>query len=190
MVDDVEVDALVSRAKAGDAEAFGALYDLYAERVYRFVLVRVPQPADGEDLLQQVFLKVIESLPRYEQRGLPFGAWLFRIARNTVIDFGRTRRVAAPFDDEVGRMADPAQPGHHLERKADLDEIRVALRALTSEQRDVIVFRFFAELTHAEIGAVIGKREGTVRVIQHRALAVLRGRMGDPARFGVLGEEA
>ena len=190
MVDDVDVDTLVSRAKAGDAEAFGALYDLYADRVYRFVLVRVPQPADGEDLLQQVFLKVIESLPRYEQRGLPFGAWLFRIARNTVIDFGRTRRVAAPLDDEVGQMADPAQPGQRLERKAELDEIRVALGSLTSEQRDVIVFRFFAQLSHAEIGAVLGKREGTIRVIQHRALAVLRGRMTDPARLGAWAEEA
>ncbi|MDP9483014.1 MAG: sigma-70 family RNA polymerase sigma factor [Chloroflexota bacterium] len=186
----MDVDTLVSRAKAGDAEAFGALYDLYAARVYRFVVVRVPQPADGEDLMQQVFLKVIESLPRYEQRGLPFGAWLFRIARNTVIDFGRTRRVTAPLDDEVGRMADPAQPGYQLERAADVDEIRAALGQLTSEQRDVIVFRFFAELTHAEIGAVLGKREGTIRVIQHRALAVLRGRMTDPARLGALAEEA
>lgn len=186
----MEVDTLVSRAKAGDAEAFGALYDLYAERVYRFLLVRVPQPADGEDLLQQVFLKVIESLPRYEQRGLPFGAWLFRIARNTVIDFGRTRRVAGPLDDEVGRMADSEQPGHHLERQAALDDIRSALGTLSSEQRDVIVYRFFAELTHAEIGAVLGKREGTVRVIQHRALAVLRRRMIDPARLRAMPEEA
>jgi RNA polymerase sigma-70 factor, ECF subfamily len=190
VVDEVDIDALVSRARAGDAEAFGALYDLYADRIYRFVVVRVPQPADGEDLLQQVFLKVIESLPRYEQRGLPFGAWLFRIARNTVIDFGRTRRVAEPLDDAVGRIVDPLQPSHHLERSADLDEIRAALAELTSEQRDVVVLRFFAELSHAEIGAILGKREGTVRVIQHRALASLRGRMGDAGRLGALAEEA
>ena len=185
----MEVDTLVNRAKAGDAEAFGALYDLYAERVYRFVVVRVPQPADGEDILQQVFLKVIEALPRYEQRGLPFGAWLFRIARNTVIDFGRTRRVAEPLGDEAGRKVDPLDPGLVIEQRADLDEIRAALDELTSEQRDVIVFRFFAELSHAEIGAILGKREGTVRVIQHRALEALRRRIGEPVRLDVVTDE-
>jgi RNA polymerase sigma-70 factor, ECF subfamily len=186
----VEVDTLVNRAKAGDAEAFAALYDLYSERVYRFVVVRVPQPADGEDILQQVFLKVIEALPRYEQRGLPFGAWLFRIARNTVIDFGRTRRVAEPLDDEAGRKADPVDPSLVIEQRAEVDEIRAALAELTSEQRDVIVFRFFAELSHAEIGAILGKREGTIRVIQHRALETLRRRIGDPVRLDVLTDKA
>jgi RNA polymerase sigma-70 factor (ECF subfamily) len=190
MVDDVDVDALVSRAKAGDAEAFGALYDLYADRVYRFVVVRVPQPADGEDLLQQVFLKVIESLPRYEQRGLPFGAWLFRIARNTVIDFGRTRRVAEPLGDEAGRRADPHEPSTILERQAEHLAVREALAELTTEQRDVVVLRFFAGLSHAEIAAVLGKREGNVRVIQHRALADLRHRMVDPFRLDAMPDEA
>lgn len=186
----MEADRLVSRAKAGDAEAFGALYDAYAERVYRFLLIRVGQPADAEDLLQQVFLRVIESLPRYEQRGLPFGAWLFRIARNAAIDFGRARRITGRLDPADAWAVDPLEPAELVERAAELAALRTALDALSSEQRDVIVYRFFAGLSHAEIGALVGKREGNVRVIQHRALDALRRRIGDPARLAALPDEA
>jgi RNA polymerase sigma-70 factor (ECF subfamily) len=186
----VDVDRLVRLAQGGDDEAFGALYDAYAERVYRFLLFRVAQPADAEDLLQQVFLKVIESLPRYEQRGLPFGAWLFRIARNAAIDFGRTRPVTGRLDDPGALVADHEGPAQLVERAADLEALRVALDELPTEQRDVIVYRFFAGLSHGEIAALVGKREGTVRVIQHRALAVLRHRIADPRRLSALPDEA
>ena len=186
----MDIDRLVSRAQSGDADAFGAIYDIYAERVYQFILVRVGQPADAEDLLQQVFLKVVESLPRYEQRGFPFGAWVFRIARNAVIDFGRARRDLEHLGDDDGWAIGPVQPGDLVERAADLDAIRVALGELTREQRDVIVFRFFGGLSHAEIGVLIGKREGTVRVIQHRALEALRRRIDGPQRSMLMADEA
>jgi RNA polymerase sigma-70 factor (ECF subfamily) len=87
-----EVDALVERAKAGDRAALGALYDRLADRVYRFAFFRVGRRADAEDLVQRIFLKMIESLPRYQSRGIPFEAWFFRLARNTVIDHLRARR--------------------------------------------------------------------------------------------------
>jgi RNA polymerase sigma-70 factor (ECF subfamily) len=168
------IDEFVARAKAGDADAFTVLYDEYAERVYRFLLGRVQEPADAEDLLQRVFVKVIESLPSFEQRGLPFGAWIFRIARNAAIDFARTSRTSVPLDEAMDRADDALGPAALAERSAARAEIRALLATLTDEQRDVLVYRFFAGLTPAETGLVMGKREGSIRALQFRALQALR----------------
>jgi RNA polymerase sigma-70 factor (ECF subfamily) len=174
MGETLAIDELVARAKAGDADAWTVVYDEFAERIYRFLLVRVPEPADAEDLLQRVFLKVIESLPRYQERGLPFGAWMFRIARNTAIDFARTRRSTVPLEAAVDRPDDSLGPAALAERAAGRRQMRAALATLTDEQRDVIVYRFFAGLTPSEIGALMGKREGSIRALQFRALEALR----------------
>jgi RNA polymerase sigma-70 factor (ECF subfamily) len=174
MDETLAIDELVARAKAGDADAWAALYDRFADPIYRFLFARVQQPADVEDLLQRVFLKVIEALPLYEERGLPFGAWLFRIARNTVIDFARARRPSAPLEDALEHPDDTPGPAALAERADTRTRIRTALSTLTDEQRDVIVYRFFAGLTPSEIGALMGKREGSIRALQFRALATLR----------------
>lgn len=181
------IDELVARAKTGDDDAFTALYDEFAARVYRFLLARVPTPADAEDLLQRVFLKVIESLPRFQERGLPFGAWLFRIARNAAIDFERTRRSTAPLEDASGRPDEALGPAGAAEQAAERAQIRAALDTLTGEQRDVIVYRFFAGLAPAEIARLMGKREGSVRALQFRALTTLRRRLGPGAFEGLPG---
>jgi len=166
--------ALVAGAKAGDSQAFAAIYDAYAGRLYRFLLLRVGEPADAEDLLQRVFIKVIEALPRYQDRGLPFGAWLFRIARNVTIDFSRVRSEDETLTVVMDRADEAPEPPDAAERAADRRLVRQALGRLTPEQRDVIVYRFFAGLDHREIGALMGKREGTIRALQFRGLATLR----------------
>src|SRR5918993_4153294 len=90
--DDGAIERLVGAAQQGDPEAFGALFDHFYGPVYRYVAARVGRPSDAEDLAQLVFVKALEALPRYEERGVPFGGWLFRLARNVVIDHVRTRR--------------------------------------------------------------------------------------------------
>jgi RNA polymerase sigma-70 factor (ECF subfamily) len=185
MADELDTDtlaALLADAKAGDSRAFAAIYDAYAGRLHRFLLVRVDEPADAEDLLQRVFVKVIEALPRYEDRGLPFGAWLFRIARNVAIDFARARpneQALTVVDDHADERRQPAAVA---ELEVDRRLVREALDLLTPDQRDVVIYRFFAGLSPREIGALMNKHEGSVRATQFRALATLRRHL-EPSFF-------
>ncbi len=172
--DPVWVEELVLAAQAGDAAAFGSLYDVYAPRVFRFLLARVREPADAEDLLQQVFTRVVQSLPRYRSRGLPFAAWLFRIARNVAVDFARDHRRTDPIDAAVDAVDLALDPAVQFELAVDQQRVRGALQHLTPDQRDVVICRFFADLSSAETGLVMGKREGSIRALQFRAIAALR----------------
>ena len=171
---EIALDRIVAKARTGDPAAIASLYDQFAPRVYRFALLRVHAPSDAEDLLQRIFLKVIEALPRYEARGLPFAAWLFRIARNTVIDHERTRHEHASLDDLVQRSDQRAGPEELAEAAFERVAIRSAMSLLTPEQRDVIAYRFFADLSPREIGLLMDRREGAVRALHFRAIQTLR----------------
>lgn len=173
-LDDASEDELVRRAVAGDAVAFAAIYDEFAPRVRRF-LWHQPVDADlAEELLQRTFVKMIEALPRYDRRGLPFGAWVFRIVRNTLTDHWRTLHPAMPLDTAANRPADGGDPVAIAERDHDRAELRAALATLPADQQEVIAWRFFADLTPAETAALMGRSNGAVRVLQHRALKALR----------------
>jgi RNA polymerase sigma-70 factor (ECF subfamily) len=182
MGDDSAIELLVDRAREGDAAAFAELYDAFAERLYRFLRFRLGSHEDAEDLLQQVFLKVIQALPRYESRGLPFGAWVFRIARNASTDAVRARRPTMPLEILIGRGDPAGGPEERAAASFEAERIQTALRTLTDEQRDVLAYRFFADLTPGEIAAIMGKREGTIRGLQFRGLRALRRRLETPHR--------
>ena len=126
-VDDATIERLVQQARDGDAGAFGQLFDHYGEPIYRYIASRVNRPSDAEDLTQVVFVKALEALPRYESRGIPFGGWLFRLARNTVIDHVRTRReLPQRLEQLVMRGAAPPRHQPRARRKqcprADRDD--------------------------------------------------------------------
>src|SRR4051795_12686139 len=143
-VDDEAIERLVVAAKAGDPEAFGSLFDAYYGPVYRYVAARVGRPSDAEDLAQLVFVKALEALPRYESRGVPFGGWLFRLARNTVIDHVRTHRETAELEQVLDRVDMDRGPDEWAMTRQELESVRVALAALTDEQREAIALRYFA----------------------------------------------
>jgi len=177
-LDDEALDRLVLEAKGGDPWAFGRLFDEYHEPVFRFIANRVNRPSDAEDLTQLVFVKALEALPRYEQRGVPFGGWLFRLARNTIIDHARTRHDHAELDAAADRATDEAGPEATTLLRQDLDAVARALAGLTDEQREAIELRFFAGLSAREAAEAMGKQEGTVRGLQFRAIASLRRSLG------------
>lgn len=172
--DDAAIERLVAQAKAGDSEAFGFLFDHFSEPVHRYIASRVVRPSDAEDLTQTVFVKALEALPRYESRGIPFGGWLFRLARNTVIDHVRTRRDHADIEALAERVAVDAAPDDMVVMRMQIDAVGVALASLTDEQREAIALRFFGGLSAREAAEAMGKQEGTVRGLQFRAITALR----------------
>jgi RNA polymerase sigma-70 factor (ECF subfamily) len=173
-MDDEALERLVTDAKRGNPGAFGRLFDEFHEPVYRFIASRVNRPSDAEDLTQLVFVKALEALPRYEQRGIPFGGWLFRLARNTIIDHARTRHDHAELDATADRAADEAGPDEQVLLRQDLDAVVRALAALTPDQREAIELRFFAGLSAREAAEAMGRQEGTIRGLQFRAIAAMR----------------
>jgi len=177
-LDDEALERLVSEARRGNPEAFGRLFDEFYEPIHRFIASRVNRPADAEDLTQLVFVKALEALPRYEQRGVPFGGWLFRLARNTIIDHARTRHDHAELDAAAERATTDAGPDEVTLLRQDLDAVARALDVLTGEQREAIELRFFAGLSAREAAVAMGKQEGTVRGLQFRAIAAMRRSLG------------
>ncbi|MDX1662442.1 MAG: sigma-70 family RNA polymerase sigma factor [Candidatus Promineifilaceae bacterium] len=171
---------LVHRAKDGDGDAFAQLYDAYIEQVYRFVHYRVGERQLAEDLSADTFLKAWEHLDRYEERGLPFGAWLFRIARNTVIDHYRTRKAQVQWDETVFQIEDPDAPDVAEAVGTQLAAERVigALDALTDDQRDVLILKFLQGMNTATVADIMEKKPGAIRALQMRGLQALQTIMG------------
>ena len=172
--------ALVGRARS-DPDAFARLYDLYVERVYRYAFRRLGAHEDAEDLTAQTFHRALERLDRYEWRGLPFGAWLFRIAHNLVVD--RRRAGAAPLSlDGLGQDGfEPAATGEApdagLLAQEEAAAAWAAVAALPPLQRRAVTLRFGRDLSHAEVGAIIGRSEAATKQLVYRAMKTLRERL-------------
>lgn len=167
-------DSLVTQAIGGDKSAFTRLYDLHYDRVYRHVLYRVPSSEDAEDLTQLVFLQAWRAIPRYQTTGTPFVAWLFTIAHNLVMSFYRRARPTSQLDEDTREQRSDSDPEQTAAMKFDQQRVRAAITQLRPEHQQVITLRFLENLPHRDIAEVVGKSEGAVRVIQHRALAELR----------------
>jgi len=167
---------LVRSAQRGDREAFARLYERHFDRVYRYLVARVGNPAEAEDLAQEVFLRALEALPRFRFRGPPFSAWVFRIAHNLVVD--RYRRLShagepVPLDallDLPSGQDVPAQAILALEAQA----LGQAMGRITEAQRQVLLLRFVAGLSVQETAQAMGKSENAVKALQHAGLLALR----------------
>ena len=169
---DLEVRARVGRAQEGDAQAFGQLYDRFQPEIVRYLTYRVGNPDTAEDLAQQVVLKAWQAIPRYEDRGVPFKAWLYRMAHNQMVDHHRTR----PVTTDLAGIEIPEEP--EAEQRVLVQEVhahlRAALERLSEDHRQVLVLRFLLEKSAREVGEIMERKEVTVRGLQMRALQALR----------------
>jgi RNA polymerase sigma-70 factor (ECF subfamily) len=167
-------EQLVEGAKAYSQEAWGQLYDEYYPRISEYCFLRINNRTVAEDLASEVFLEALRSIRRYEYRGVPLSAWLYRIARNVTADHIRwsARRPTLPLD------VDANHPALHVpdatESTGAWHDVHAAIQQLTEDQQQVTLLRFFQGLSHNETAAAIGRSPGAVRLLQHRALNALR----------------
>jgi len=168
-------EALVAQAQQRNEACMAALYERYYDRIYRYTLSRLGNQADAEDLTQETFLKMVDKLHTFRWQGIPFTAWLFRIANNSVVDMIR-RRSRQP-QQELNE-AIPLESGKQVEEQVEfsltLKEVITAMARLTSNQQEVLAMRFGAELSVKETAKALGKAEGTVKSTQLQALQALR----------------
>jgi RNA polymerase sigma-70 factor (ECF subfamily) len=165
---------LIRRAQAGDRQAFAGIYDRYQEAIFTYLYYRVSDQHTAEDLTADVFVKVVEKIGSYRDRGRPFLAWLYTIARNLLTDHYRQAGQLAllPLKERIiGTTTGPAKTvEHHLAT----DCLRQALNHLTEAQKQVIIGKFVEDRSNREVAVLLGKTEGAVKSLQHRALNALR----------------
>ena len=165
---------LVAQSQQGDQDAFTVLYRNYVQAIYRYCFFRVRDAEHAEDLTADVFLKAVDGLSRYNERGLPFGAWLFRIAHDRVIDFYRKagRRPIVELTEDF--VSTDLAPDISIEITESHDHLHEAISHLTDEQQAVIQFRFMENWSLEDTGRMMNKSANAVKALQHRALQSLQ----------------
>jgi RNA polymerase sigma-70 factor (ECF subfamily) len=170
-------DALIAAARA-DPAAFAPLYQRYVGRVYRYLRARTASEEDAADITQQVFLQALDALPSYQPRGVPFAAWLFRIARHAAVDAHRRQRGTVAWDalPEALHPVAGSDPDADLIQRERLTRLRDLLATLAPEKRELLALRFAGHLSSTEIAAVVGKRPDAVKKQLTRTLQALKER--------------
>ena len=165
---------VIDRARSGDRAAFAELYDTHVNSVYRYILYRVREPSDAEDLCSEVFTRAFANIHRYRWQGKSFLAWLYTIARNAVTDRRRRERPTVDIDNAFGLAEDGPTAHDHAVHGEQVEALRGAVKHLTGEQQEVIQLRFVENLSSREVAQVLGKNEGAIRALQFRAMGRLR----------------
>lgn len=172
---DADEDDMVTRAIKGDVDAYGDLYLLHVNTIFRYVYFRIGEWKDAEDITEQVFIKAWEALPRYKQKGIGLANWLYRIAHNEVVDHHRKKTYTLLSYSETIENLEKSQNSilDLVLYKSDLEKMSRLIPLLTEDQQQIIVLRFLEGLSHDEISKITGKTPGACRMIQHRALQAL-----------------
>lgn len=175
-VSEEEIVDLLQRAQAYDALAFDRLYEVYAHSIFRYLYHRLNDREVAEDLTGEAFLRLMENIGNFrlgpkDQKAI-FSGWFYRIAHNLMIDYLRRQAKHTEISPDVQTSSDD-HPVLVMERGIAQSRIQAALSQLTQDQQDVVILRFFEEMSNAEVAKIMGRTEGAVKALQHRALAAL-----------------
>jgi RNA polymerase sigma-70 factor, ECF subfamily len=178
---DLDVRSLVARAQQGDRSALEELYLIHFDRIYSYLHMSVGNRHDAEDLTTQTFLKMLEAIGRFRWQSAPFSAWLFRIAHNLAIDHFRARKRVQSEDEvpepEGQEESSAEQQAFDSMGRAGMLEL---IERLSAEQRQVLTLKFLFGFVNAEVAGILGKSEGAVKSLQHRALESLQKQLVSP----------
>ena len=167
-------EEIIKKAKKGDKEAFSLLYKKYGKKIFQFIYWRTENKEVSKDLLQEVFLKAWKNIAFYQEKNFSIRAWLYKIARNTVIDYYRTKRPEISLEEKI----EIVQAGSDIVKKAKIslekERLKKAINLLPEVQKEVIILKFIEELSNKEISKILKKSETAIRIIQYRALKKLR----------------
>ncbi len=176
----LEDGELVELARGGDKEAFGELYERYLEKIYNYVYYRTGNHHDAEDLTARVFTRAMAHIDTYTERGVPFQAWLYRIAHNLVANWhrDRSRRKVIPLDEFIATSLSSESPDHQAEDNEEREALLRAIRRLPEERQQLLLLKFVEHQSNADIGAVMNRTEGAIKSLYHRTLIALRDELG------------
>ena len=175
MSTDIDEKKLIERAKT-DKEAFGQLYEIYVDRIYNYVYYRTGNTDDAEDLTAKIFMRAMQHIPRYVDKGVPFSAWLYRIAHNLVANWHRdnSRRKIISLDDVSNWRVHEDGPEFAAQLTEDKEALLQAIRRLPADRQELLILKFVERLSNAEIGEIMGRSEGAIKSLYHRTLLSLK----------------
>lgn len=173
-------DEVILLAAGGDTEAFSYLYERYVTRIYNYIYYRTGNPYEAEDLTSRVFHRALGHINHYNNRGVPFSAWLYRIAHNLVANWHRdnSRRNEVPLEDQPGLPQRLELPEHALVNHQELEGLLRVIRRLPAERQQLLILKFVEGLSNQEIATIMLRSEGAIKSLYHRTLLTLRDEIG------------
>lgn len=181
---DLREEEILAQALQGNKEAFGLVYERHVDRIYSYIYYRTGNVDDAEDLTARVFQRAMHHIVNYTDRGVPFSAWLYRIAHNLVANWhrDRSRRQEIPLSD-VPVVAKGDHPEAALLRTEEEDALLRIIRGLPGDRQQLLILKFVEHFSNAEIGQIMGRSEGAVKSLYHRTLLTLRDEIEDTTLF-------
>ena len=178
-MDAVNEENVLARASEGDPEAFTYIYEKYVARIYSYVFYRIGSETDAEDITSRVFYRAFGHISNYVDKGIPFSAWLYRIAHNLVANWHRDnhRRKEVPLEDQIELPAHIDHPERAVEKSQEMELLLRGIRRLSPDRQQLLILKFVEDYSNAEIGEIMGKSEGAIKSLYHRALIALRQEM-------------